>query len=100
MSSSRPGAHEWAKVPAVLAVVITALGAVLAAFWFLAAGLWSFSTGEYGEFVGITAIAAFLIGTPVLGFKLVSKGKRLLALVATVPALSLYGVTFIIALWA
>ena len=98
MSSSSLRTHDWAKAPAALAIAITALGAVMTAFWFLVAGLWTFSTGEYAAFVGITAIAAFLIGTPILGFMLASKRNSVLSLTATAPALLLYCVTVFVAL--
>ncbi|CAN5141507.1 hypothetical protein BH09PSE1_BH09PSE1_09990 [soil metagenome] len=98
MSSSPLGAREWVKAPVALAIAITAFGAVLASFWCLIAGLWTLSTAEYGAFVGVTAITAFLIAAPVLGFKLASKGKLLLSLATTVPALLLYCIMIIVVL--
>lgn len=98
MSCSSVRAHDWAKAPAALAIAITALGAVLAGFWFLVAGLWTFSTGAYAAFVGNAAIAAFLVGTPILGFMLASKRNSLLSLAATAPALLLYFFTLVVAL--
>lgn len=71
---------------------------MLAAFWFFIAGLWTFSTGEYGACVGITAIAAFLIGTPIAGLMLASKRGSLSSLAATTPALLLYRFTLFVAL--
>lgn len=49
-------------------------------------------------FAGIAAIAAILIGTPVLSFILASRGRFTLSLVVTVPAVLLYFTTIIIAL--
>lgn len=98
MSSSSFRAHDWEKAPAAVAIAITAVGAALAAFWFLIAGLWTFSTGEYGAFIGITAIAAFLIGSPIAGFMLASKRGSLPSLAATTPALLLYCFTLFVAL--
>lgn len=93
MSSSNLRTNDWAKAPAALAIAITAVGAVLTAFWLLVAGLWTFSTGKYVVFIGITAIAAFLIGTPFLGFILASKRNSVLSLTVTAPALLLYCLT-------
>jgi hypothetical protein len=100
MSSSLLRPDAWAKAPAALAIAVTALGAVLAACWFVIAGLWTFGTGKYADFVGILAIAAFLIGSPALGFRLASQGRLVLSLATTVPALLLYGAMLIGALFA
>jgi hypothetical protein len=98
MSLSAFNAREWAKAPAALAIAVSALGAVLAACWCLIAGLWTFSTAEYGAFFGVTATTAILIGAPVFGYKLASNGKPLLSLAVTVPALLLYCATLIVVL--
>ena len=90
MSSSSLGARDWLKAPAALAIVVTTLGAVLAAYWCLIAGLWTLATAEYGALAVIIAVTALLIGAPVLGYKLASKGKTALSLTATVPALLFY----------
>jgi len=99
MSSLLPGVHGWAKAPAAFSIAATAFGGVLAAFWCLIAGLWTFSTADYGAFAGITAITAVLLGSPVLGFQLASTGRMLWSLVATLPALLLYCATLITVLW-
>lgn len=98
MSSSSAGLHSWAKAPAALAIAVTAFGAALAAVWCLIAGFWTFSTADYGSFAGVIVITALLIGAPVLGFRFAAKGKSLLSLAATSPALSLYCTTLILVL--
>jgi hypothetical protein len=65
----------------------------------LIAGLWTFSTAEYGAFAGITIITAVLLASPVLGFHLASRGMMLWTLVATLPALFLYCATLIAIVW-
>ncbi|MDQ8027457.1 MAG: hypothetical protein REJ23_01930 [Brevundimonas sp.] len=91
MSSSSAGVRAWGKAPAALAIVVTAFGAVLAALWCLIAGFWTFSTADYGSFAVVVAVTALLIGAPVMGFRLASKGRLLLSMTVTVPALLLYG---------
>lgn len=99
MSSALPDVDRRAKAPAVFSIVATAFGGVLATFWCLIAGLWTFSTAEYGAFAGITTITAVLLGSPVLGFQLASRGRMMWSLVATLPALFLYCATLIAVVW-
>ena len=90
MSSSAPSLNRWAKAPVAFAIALTALGAVLAACWYLIAGLVMFSTQAYGWFIAATATTAMLIASPVLAFKLASKGKPVGSLAATLPVLLTY----------
>ncbi len=92
--TSRP--HEWAKAPTAVALAVTALGALPAMIWGVVAGLWTFSTQDYGSFFGVLLIMAFLIGTPLAAFKAALGGKPRFALALTAPALSLYVVTALV----
>lgn len=98
MPSLHVGSQKWTKTLSALALSVTALGAVLAAFWGLSAALWTYSTQDYGSFVVTLAITSFLIGTPLVGFKVMREGKPRRALALTVPALLIYGVALILAL--
>jgi hypothetical protein len=56
----------------------------------LIAGIWTFSTKEYGDFSLVVAVAIILISTPIFSFKAASVGKHRLASALTIPALLLY----------
>lgn len=95
-----PAAHgpsALMKWPVALALVITTICAVFAVFWALIAGLWAFSTRDYGQFLVIVAIASLAIWTPVLGFKYARQDRFHLALAVMAPVLVL-GLVLLLAL--
>ena len=90
MSASSRLPRDLSKALAGLALIATTFGAVCAALWGAIAGLWTFSTKDYGHFSIVIAVAIILIGTPFLSFRVASKGKHRLAMALTMPALFLY----------
>lgn len=93
--SSPTRSPQWLMVVSAMAILVTGLGGLFTLPWALIAGLWTFSTKEYADFASVVTVAVLLMGTPVFALRAALGGRMRLALIATVPALILYGVLLV-----
>lgn len=82
--------YNWKAGAAGAAITLAAIGGFFAAWWGLIAGLWTFSTGEFGPFAGVIAVTAILVAAPVISFRAISRSKYRLVFAVTIPALAIY----------